>query len=85
MLPLHSRILGSLPLIRECQIVPMSPFFLLRCLHDSGEYGMGTMANELSLGCDCLGQIHYLVSLSPIWLLDSFSIFPSSAWLLHLT
>ena len=21
---------------------------------------MGTMANELSLGCDCLGQIHYL-------------------------
>ena len=27
----------------------------------SGEYGMGTMANELSLGCDCLGQIHYLV------------------------
>ena len=29
---------------------------------DSGEYGMGTMANELTLGCDCLGQIHYLVS-----------------------
>ena len=28
---------------------------------DSGEYGMGTMANELTLGCDCLGQIHYLV------------------------
>lgn len=27
----------------------------------SGEYGMGTMANELELGCDCLGQIHYLV------------------------
>ncbi|KAF7321429.1 Amine oxidase [Mycena kentingensis (nom. inval.)] len=27
---------------------------------DSGEYGMGIMANELSLGCDCLGQIHYL-------------------------
>ncbi|KAI0698993.1 peroxisomal copper amine oxidase [Cytidiella melzeri] len=27
---------------------------------DSGEYGMGTMANELSIGCDCLGQIHYL-------------------------
>lgn len=22
---------------------------------------MGTMANELSLGCDCVGQIHYLV------------------------
>ncbi|KAG2022643.1 copper amine oxidase [Coprinopsis cinerea AmutBmut pab1-1] len=27
---------------------------------DTGEYGMGTMAKELSLGCDCLGQIHYL-------------------------
>ncbi|KIJ66507.1 hypothetical protein HYDPIDRAFT_86968 [Hydnomerulius pinastri MD-312] len=27
---------------------------------DTGEYGMGTMANELSLGCDCLGKIHYL-------------------------
>ncbi|KAJ3782694.1 copper amine oxidase [Lentinula aff. detonsa] len=27
---------------------------------DSGEYGMGTMANELSLGCDCVGQIYYL-------------------------
>lgn len=29
----------------------------------SGEYGMGTMANDLTLGCDCLGQIHYLVSI----------------------
>ncbi|KIK71526.1 hypothetical protein GYMLUDRAFT_149303 [Collybiopsis luxurians FD-317 M1] len=27
---------------------------------DTGEYGMGTMANELALGCDCVGQIHYL-------------------------
>jgi primary-amine oxidase len=26
---------------------------------------MGTMANELSLGCDCLGQIHYLVNKFP--------------------
>lgn len=34
-----------------------------RCVDSfhSGEYGMGTQANELSLGCDCLGQIHYLV------------------------
>ncbi|KAI6112945.1 copper amine oxidase [Pisolithus sp. B1] len=23
---------------------------------DSGEYGMGSLANELSLGCDCLGE-----------------------------
>ncbi|KAG6832431.1 hypothetical protein H0H87_001591, partial [Tephrocybe sp. NHM501043] len=27
---------------------------------DAGEYGMGCMANDLSLGCDCLGQIYYL-------------------------
>ncbi|KAM6498832.1 peroxisomal copper amine oxidase [Amanita muscaria] len=27
---------------------------------DSGEYGMGTVANELSLGCDCLGHITYM-------------------------
>ncbi|KAI5116906.1 hypothetical protein M0805_000801 [Coniferiporia weirii] len=27
---------------------------------DTGEYGMGTMANDLSLGCDCVGTIHYL-------------------------
>ncbi|EJD00280.1 peroxisomal copper amine oxidase [Fomitiporia mediterranea MF3/22] len=27
---------------------------------DAGEYGMGTMANDLSLGCDCVGAIHYL-------------------------
>lgn len=30
----------------------------------SGEYGMGTQANELSLGCDCLGTIHYMVRVS---------------------
>lgn len=27
---------------------------------DSGEYGIGMMANDLALGCDCVGQIHYL-------------------------
>jgi Cu2+-containing amine oxidase len=26
---------------------------------DSGEYGIGTLANSLALGCDCLGEIHY--------------------------
>jgi primary-amine oxidase len=26
---------------------------------DIGEYGVGTVANSLELGCDCLGQIHY--------------------------
>lgn len=27
---------------------------------DAGEYGMGMLANSLALGCDCLGEIHYL-------------------------
>lgn len=26
---------------------------------DVGEYGIGTLANALELGCDCLGYIHY--------------------------
>jgi primary-amine oxidase len=26
---------------------------------DIGEYGIGTMANSLMLGCDCLGTVHY--------------------------
>ena len=26
---------------------------------DAGEYGLGTLANALELGCDCLGNIHY--------------------------
>jgi primary-amine oxidase len=26
---------------------------------DAGEYNIGTLANPLELGCDCLGQIHY--------------------------
>jgi primary-amine oxidase len=27
---------------------------------DSGEYGIGQLANSLELGCDCVGYIHYL-------------------------
>jgi primary-amine oxidase len=27
---------------------------------DIGEYGIGTLANSLNKGCDCLGTIHYL-------------------------
>ena len=26
---------------------------------DVGEYGIGNLANSLTLGCDCLGEIHY--------------------------
>ena len=27
---------------------------------DVGEWGLGRMANSLTLGCDCLGEIRYL-------------------------
>lgn len=27
---------------------------------DTGEYGIGALANSLALGCDCLGSITYL-------------------------
>lgn len=32
---------------------------------DSGELGFGRMANSLTLGCDCLGTIHYLDAVVP--------------------
>ena len=51
----------SLPLIRESANRFTRKNTYLTFYYYSGEYGMGTMANELSLGCDCLGQIHYLV------------------------
>jgi primary-amine oxidase len=34
---------------------------------DVGEYGIGVLANSLTLGCDCLGAIHYFDA----WLNDS--------------
>ena len=30
---------------------------------DVGEYGVGTLANSLEMGCDCLGHIHYFDAL----------------------
>lgn len=32
---------------------------------DSGEIGFGRMANSLTLGCDCLGAIHYFDAVVP--------------------
>ena len=26
---------------------------------DAGEYGIGSLTNSLTLGCDCLGEIYY--------------------------
>lgn len=37
---------------------PEKPF-QRKCAFDVGDYGLGFCTNSLSLGCDCLGQIHY--------------------------
>jgi Cu2+-containing amine oxidase len=49
----------------------------------SGEYGIGMMANNLALGCDCVGQIHYLAS-HLVTISDLFSLFHVAfiAWIL---
>jgi primary-amine oxidase len=36
--------------------------FHTKCAFDVGDYGLGYCANNLQLGCDCLGHIHYIHS-----------------------
>ena len=36
-----------------------SPMHQWKSAFDAGEWGLGRMANSLTLGCDCLGEIHY--------------------------
>ena len=36
-----------------------SPMHSWKSAFDAGEWGLGRMANSLTLGCDCLGEIHY--------------------------
>ena len=36
------------------------PMHSWKAVHDGTEYGFGTLTNSLTLGCDCLGEIHYL-------------------------
>jgi primary-amine oxidase len=40
-----------------------SPGHYRKNAFDVGEYGVGTLANALELGCDCLGHIHYFDAL----------------------
>src|SRR5580693_8092142 len=35
------------------------PMHAWKSAFDAGEWGLGRMANSLTLGCDCLGEIHY--------------------------
>ena len=36
------------------------PMHSWKAVHDGTEYGLGFFSNSLTLGCDCLGEIHYL-------------------------
>ncbi len=36
-----------------------SPMHAWKSAFDAGEWGLGRMANSLTLGCDCLGEIYY--------------------------
>ena len=36
------------------------PMHSWKAVHDGTEYGFGSLVNSLTLGCDCLGEIHYL-------------------------
>ncbi|MEX2294178.1 MAG: primary-amine oxidase [Acidimicrobiales bacterium] len=42
-----------------------SPAHRWKNAFDVGEWGLGRMANSLTLGCDCLGEIHYLDAVLP--------------------
>jgi primary-amine oxidase len=35
------------------------PMHAWKSAFDAGEWGLGRMANSLTVGCDCLGEIHY--------------------------
>ena len=49
------------------------PPFHRKAAFDLGDAGAGTMANNLKLGCDCLGAIHYL---SAVLSTDSGDVMP---------
>ena len=66
-LALHQVSLNDRPIFYRAglsdMVVPYGssdPLHWWKAVHDGTEYGFGTMTNSLTLGCDCLGEIHYL-------------------------
>src|SRR5579859_1753434 len=63
---LHDISVQGRPLIRRASIPEMvvpygdPRFRYWQAYFDTGEYGLGKWANELTRGCDCLGEIAYL-------------------------
>jgi primary-amine oxidase len=65
-LVLHQISLQDRPIIYRASIAEMfvpygdpNPVRFWQSFFDCGEYSLGLQANSLSLGCDCLGLIHY--------------------------
>lgn len=66
-LTLHDVRYGGRPILYRASLAEMVvPYGSPKMPHvrknvfDIGEYGLGKLANKLTLGCDCLGAIHYL-------------------------
>ena len=68
-LVLHELSLQDRPILYRAALSEMvvpygdsDPMHSWKHVLDASEYNMGTMINSLKLGCDCLGEIHYLDS-----------------------
>ena len=65
-LVLHELSYDGRPIIYRASLAEMfvpygdpAPSHRVKNVFDQGEYGVGMLANSLTLGCDCLGEIHY--------------------------
>ncbi len=65
-LVLHELSYDERPIIYRASLAEMyvpygdpAPTHRFKNVFDQGEYGVGWLANPLTLGCDCVGEIHY--------------------------
>ena len=65
-LVLHQLCYAGRPIVYRASLAEMyvpygdpAPTHRFKNVFDQGEYGIGWMANSLTLGCDCVGHIHY--------------------------
>jgi primary-amine oxidase len=65
-LVLHELSYDGRPIIYRASLAEMyvpygdpAPTHRFKNVFDQGEYGVGWLANPLTLGCDCVGEIHY--------------------------
>ena len=65
-LVLHELSYDERPIVYRASLAEMyvpygdpAPTHRFKNVFDQGEYGVGWLANPLTLGCDCVGEIHY--------------------------